>query len=106
MNKTAVFVAVLVATLVFSSFAVFAFRPEPSIYVGPAISTSALPFTSAAFECPTKQGTCTAGACDEDLGTPAVHACHYPCVSGSYGPGEECGTNMCSGGDCNQAILT
>ncbi|MBU0760115.1 MAG: hypothetical protein KJ858_00325 [Nanoarchaeota archaeon] len=104
MNKTAAFVAVLVATLVFSSFAVFAFRPEPSVYVGPAISTSTLPFTSDEFKCPDYPGACTSDHCDEDLGSSKTHACHYPCVNGQYGAGEECGTNMCSGGQCNQAI--
>ena len=54
------------------------------------------------FTCPAQTGSCTVGKCVEDLGTPPINACEYDCVGGSYTAGTECGTNMCSGADCNQ----
>jgi len=107
MNKTAVFVAVLVATLVFSSFAVFAFKTVSESSQGVELTSSAFGLGNypmqVIFACPAKAGTCATGACDEDLGASHTHACHYPCSGGSYGAGEECGTNMCYGGECQSS---
>lgn len=114
MNKSAILVAVLVATLLFSSFAVLALELQklyPSsgwqVDTAPSQEISSIHL---AFTCPAKTGSCSPvglKACDEDLGVPPVlHACEYECqAGGTWGSGSECGTNMCYGGECQSASV-
>jgi hypothetical protein len=98
-KKSAALLGFALVLTVFASLFVFA-QPPSSVTIGEPQFSTAAPWT-----CPPKTGTCTQGACDEDLGPRQNHACSYACVGGSYAAGVECGTNMCYGAQCQSAVV-
>ena len=109
-KKVFVLGVILASILVISGFTAFAYAAGV-IDIGGGPGTGNVqkgPKLVAAWDCPTKSGSCTPGdyACDEDLGPQNSHACEYKCgTGGTWGGANECSTNACYGAKCDQGSI-